>query len=140
MSVANVVDRARTLRGTIETMAAALDDVTAAENAELFPQWNPESCDYAMGDRVRHEGVLYKCLQAHTSQDGWTPQDSPSLFAEILPGQDGTEVGEWVQPDSTNPYSKGDKVMFGGKIYESLIDGNVWSPAAYPAGWQEVTA
>ena len=68
----------------------------------------------------------------------WAPEKAPALFAEILPGQEGTAIGEWVQPDSTNPYSRGDRVMFGGKVYESLIDGNVWSPAAYPAGWQEV--
>jgi hypothetical protein len=60
------------------------------------------------------------------------------VAAEVLPGQGGTDIGEWTQPDSTNPYMKGDRVIFEGKIYESTIDGNVWSPADYPAGWQEI--
>jgi hypothetical protein len=88
------------------------------------------------GDRVRFEGVLYKVLQPHTSQSGWAPGSAVSLFARVLPGQDGTEIGEWTQPDSTNPYKKGDRVTFEGKTYESAIDGNVWSPTSYPQGWK----
>ena len=134
----SIVERARELRKTIESLAEVMDDSTAMDNAELFPHFDPTSHSYSVGDRVCKDGVLYKVLQAHTSQPGWAPEKAPALFAEILPGQEGTAIGEWVQPDSTNPYSRGDRVMFGGKVYESLIDGNVWSPAAYPAGWQEV--
>ena len=134
----SIVERARELRKTIESLAEVMDDSTAMDNAELFPHFDPNSHSYSVGDRVCKDGVLYKVLQAHTSQPGWAPEKAPALFAEILPGQEGTAIGEWVQPDSTNPYSRGDRVMLGGKVYESLIDGNVWSPAAYPAGWQEV--
>ena len=134
----SIVERARELRKTIESLAEVMDDSTAMDNAELFPHFDPNSHSYSVGDRVCKDGVLYKVLQAHTSQPGWAPEKAPALFAEILPGQEGTAIGEWVQPDSTNPYSRGDRVMFGGKVYESLIDGNVWSPAAYPAGWQAV--
>ena len=49
------------------------------------------------------------------------------------------EILEWGQPDSTNAYSIGDKVLFEGATYESLIDNNVWSPADYPAGWNLIT-
>lgn len=47
-------------------------------------------------------------------------------------------MAEWTQPDSTNGYSIGDKVLYNGVIYESLIDNNIWSPEAYPDGWAEV--
>ena len=136
--MSDIIERARAIRAGMEEVSAALSDERAAELPEFFPAWTPDSCSYAVGDRVRYEGTLYKVLQAHESQVSWSPVDAHALFAEILPGQEGTEIGEWVQPDSTNPYSKGDRVMFGGKVYESLIDGNVWSPAAYPAGWKEV--
>ena len=132
------ITRARILRAQIEEMARDLDDEKAEAVPELFPEWNPESNSYAVGDRVRYDGILYKVLQAHTSQASWTPEDAVALFARVLPGQDGTEIGEWTQPDSTNPYNTGDRVTFEGRTYESLIDGNVWSPSAYPAGWQEV--
>lgn len=63
---------------------------------------------------------------------------APSLFSPILAGQGGTDVGEWQQPDSTNPYNTGDRCYYQGVLYESTIDGNVWNPADYPAGWRVV--
>lgn len=130
-----IVDRARELRQTIESLAVSMDDALAMSNAELFPRWVSGHA-YQVGDRVCMDGTLYKVIQGHTSQEDWTPDVAVSLFAEILPGQDGTEIGEWVQPDSTNPYMNGDRVTYNGKTYESTIDNNVWSPDVY--GWQEV--
>ena len=85
--------------------------------------------------RVRYGGRIFKVLQAHTSQEDWTPSRAPSLFAEVLTDDSG-EPQEWVQPSSTNPYLTGDKVIFNGNVYESIIDNNVWSPADYPGGWR----
>lgn len=135
----DIVERARELRKQIEANASSMDEATAIDFVELFPAWSGDGFSYAVNDRVRYNGTLYKVLQAHTSQTTWTPDTAASLFARVLPGQDGTEIGDWVQPSTKNPYNKGDKVRFEGKIYESLIDGNVWSPSVYPAGWQEVT-
>jgi len=136
--VSDLIERARMYRAKIEENAAVMDDESAVDFPALFPMWNPDGVTYETGDRVRYGETLYKVLQEHTSQESWTPDDAPSLFAEILPGQGGTDIGEWTQPDSTNPYMTGDRVIFNGKIYESTIDNNVWSPAAYPAGWREV--
>lgn len=128
------------VRARLDRVSAALrhlSDDTSVEAIDLFPEWRTGE-SFEAGDRIRYSGTLYKVVQAHTSQADWTPDKVPALFAPILPGQDGTEPGEWVQPDSTNPYSKGDRVTFEGHTYESLIDGNIWSPAAYPAGWKQV--
>ena len=66
------------------------------------------------------------------------PVDAASLWAKVLiPNPD--VIPEWEQPDSTNPYMKGDKVTYNGKTYESVIDNNVWSPDTYPAGWKEIS-
>lgn len=47
------------------------------------------------------------------------------------------EWPEWVQPTGAhNAYRNGDKITYNGKHYISTMDGNVWSPDAYPAGWQ----
>lgn len=138
----NIIERARILRVTIEEMAQGLDDSTAESVPELFPEWNPEGCDYEPGDRVRAGGVLYKTISAHTSQPDWTPDVAVSLYARVLAGQEGTPIGVWEQPDSTNGYKKGNKVHYptmDDPVYESLINNNVWSPEAYPQGWQEVT-
>ena len=93
--------------------------------------------NYTVGERVLYNDILYKVLTDHTSQETWTPDVAPSLFAKVLNETQGGSIPEWVQPDSTNAYMTGDKVMFEGKTYESLIDNNIWSPTAYPQGWQE---
>ena len=118
-----------TIAKTINTIA--IEDETALRMVEYYPV--PDAASYAAGDRIQYNGKLYKCLQAHTAQADWNPVDAPSLWAEVLAGQDGTAIGEWVQPDSTNPYMRGDKVMHNGKTYESSIDNNVWEPGVY--GW-----
>lgn len=120
----------------MKAMRITADDQTAANAAELYPVWN-ETKAYTVGDRVRYDSILYKCLQAHTAQTTWTPTAASSLWAKVLI-PDPEVIPEWEQPDSTNPYMKGDKVTYKGKTYESLIDNNVWSPEAYPQGWKEV--
>ena len=132
-----LIELARKLRPYIEKAAASLTDEDALEAPQLFPGWNKDG-EYVKGDRVLYDGILYVCLQAHSAQTNWTPTTSPSLWAKVLI-PDENVIPEWEQPDSTNAYKIGDKVMFDGKIYESVINGNVWSPAAYPAGWHEVT-
>ena len=104
-----------TISKTINSIA--IEDETALRMVEYYPA--PEAASYAAGDRIQYNGKLYKCLQAHTAQAGWNPVDAPSLWAEVLAGQDDTAIGEWVQPDSTNPYMRGDRVGYNGKTYES---------------------
>lgn len=132
----NIVDRARKLRKVIELSAQSLEDEMALDAVELFAEWKTDTA-YSIDEKVKYNKVLYKCLQAHTSQSDWTPDIAASLFAKVLI-PDPEVIPDWEQPDSTNPYMKGDKVRFNGKIYESLIDNNIWSPEAYPAGWQEI--
>lgn len=131
-----LLELAYKLRPYIEKAALSLSDEDALEAVNLFPNW-ASGVAYAVDTRVNYEGTLYKCLQAHTSQETWTPTAAPSLWAKVLiPDPD--VIPEWEQPDSTNPYMMGDKVMFEGKVYESTINNNIWSPSAYPAGWREV--
>ena len=117
-------------------LADNLTDEQAVQVPLIFEAWQV-GVDYKVGKKLVYEEVLYKVLQDHTSQEVWTPKDSPSLFARVLV-DDGGAVLDWVQPDSTNPYMKGDRVKYDGKIYESLIDNNIWSPTDYPAGWVEI--
>lgn len=116
----------------------SISDEVSEKIPEIFPTWDGNGKQYKTGDRVAYNGVLYKVLQDHTSQMDWTPETAPSLFAKVLTNEEGTPQ-EWEQPDSTNPYMKGDKVIYNGKTYESLIDNNVWSPIDYPDGWKEIT-
>jgi hypothetical protein len=115
------------------------NDTEALEVKYLYKEYDAQiGRDLTVGEYIQYNDKLYKVLQAHTVQSNWTPENAPSLFAEVLTDPTGETILEWKQPSSTNPYMKGDKVMFEGKTYESLIDNNVWSPAAYPAGWKNI--
>lgn len=128
--------RARELRSVIENVMQNEEDAVVVSNMFLLPEWT-DGVNYTTGQKVRFGDAVYKVLQAHISQAGWNPTDAPSLFAKVLiPDED--VIPEWEQPDSTNAYMKGDKVMYKGIAYESLIDNNVWSPEAYPGGWKVI--
>lgn len=106
----------------------------------IYPVWNGKSVEYKAGTYLNYQEVLYKVLQNHTSQESWAPDVSPSLFTKVLVDPSG-EILPWEQPDSTNPYMKGDKVTHKGKTWESLVDRNVWEPGVVgtEAQWKEVT-
>ncbi len=126
-------ERARALRPYIEKASISLTDEDALQAVELFPQWVTGHA-YVVDERLQYNGVLYRVVQAHTSQADWTPDITPAMFVVVSLD----EWPEFVQPTGAHDaYKKGDKVTFEGKHYISLIDGNVYSPAAYPAGWQE---
>lgn len=114
--------------------AKTFDDKKALENSFLYPDFK-ENKDYKAGERVLYNGILYKVLQNHKSQADWTPDKAPSLFAEVLIPNPNV-IPEWKQPESTNPYMKGDKVKYNGMIYQSNIDNNVWAPDVY--GWVKI--
>lgn len=121
----------------LKTLVQAVDltDEQALAVKSFYPEWET-GVAYGVGDRALFDGALYKCLQGHTSRADLAPRAAVSLWAEVLAGQDGTEVGEWEQPESTNPYMKGDRVIHNGKTWECSIDNNVWEPGVY--GWAEV--
>lgn len=123
-------------KNTYQTKLRSISDGAALKMPEVFPHWNGNSKECVKDDKVLYDGVLYKVLQNHTSQEGWTPTSALSLFAKVLTSEG--KILDWEQPDSTNPYMRGDKVRYNGKIYESVIDNNVWSPEAYPQGWKDV--
>lgn len=131
----NYIENARKLRPIIEQAMQSVDGQDALDAVELYPAW-AAGIAYPVGRKVRFGGVLYRCLTAHTSQEDWMPDVSPSLWAKVLV-EDG-EILPWEQPESTNPYSKGDKVTHEGKVWVSEIDGNIWEPGVY--GWTEAVS
>ena len=128
------------VRLAVKEARTITDDQEALAVKVLYKEWDKQ-IDNALvvGEYIQYNDKLYKVLQAHTVQETWTPTNAPSLFAKVLVDPTGETILDWQQPDSTNPYMTGDKVKFEGKIYQSLIDNNVWSPTAYPQGWEEIT-
>lgn len=111
-----------------------LTDEEALDVAAMFPTWHSKIGEaVAVGERLWYDGKLYKVVQAHTASSEWVPDHNPALYTEVSI----VEWPEFVQPTGAqDAYMRGDKVTFNGQHYTSLIDNNVYSPAAYPAGWQ----
>lgn len=121
----------------MQVQSASLDDEKAMEVADLYPSWQSKKT-YAVdeifkyGVNADNETQLYKVIQAHTSQEDWTPDATPSLYKKIGFTEEGVSV--WTQPlGSTDAYMKGDEVSHNGELWTSDIDNNVWEPGVY--GW-----
>ncbi len=109
--------RAARLRPMIEAAATSLPDSDAATAVELFPKWvYPVS--YIEGNRVSDGGKLYKCQQAHTSQEGWKPSTTPALWVVIDVAHAGTQ-------DDPIPASRGMEYEYG-KYYLDSEDGKTY--------------
>ena len=114
-----------------------IDEVTASENADMFLEWDEKS-SFKINDFRCCDGKLYKCLQDHTAQADWTPENSPSLWKQIGISENG--IPEYSKPlSAADAYMKGDECMYNGVHKRSTIDNNVWTPDEYPEGWEDVT-
>lgn len=128
-----LIEDAKIKREQIEEAAVNLSDKQAYDRAWMFPLWNSSGHTYSVGDRVQYEGLLYRCLTEHTSQESWKPDAAPSLWVRI--DDPAIEWPEWRQPTgSTDAYPKGAKVSHNGKHWISNVDANVWEP---PTQWTE---
>lgn len=75
------------IRQQINTLA--VDDNTALRMVEFYPEWTAGT-DYPAGHKAQHSGKLWRCLQAHTSQEEWEPENVPALWEEICETHDGS--------------------------------------------------
>lgn len=140
----NKIQAALELRKALQYFLETLDVDTQAEKILEIPSAFPK---YAVGKAYKVKEIfqygenavgdpqLYQVLQEHTSSAEWTPDTAASLYKKIGVTEEG--YPEWVQPLGTSDaYNTGDIVSYNGVLYESTIDGNVWNPVSYPAGWR----
>jgi hypothetical protein len=128
---------ANKVAGRIATRTLIREDNLSADEITglvgLYPAWQPDT-EYPVDDLIAYDGTLYQVVQGHTSQSGWEPPNVPALFVSKTPAG---VIPEWVRPTGAHDaYQAGDKVLYNGQVYESVIDGNTWSPDEYPAGWK----
>ena len=134
-----IIEQAQAIREAMDVAGAVLDDELALECVRLYRAWEVNR-NYTVGEFLTYgvnrvnDPQLYNVIQAHTSQMGWTPDVAVSLFVAVGLNSEGYPV--WSQPTGAHDaYNKGDVVSYNGVLYVSLIDGNVYSPDVYPAGW-----
>ena len=136
----NRLQIAEQFRKALQMFAASLDDEKALEVATIYDSWQIGKA-YAVGDFLTYgknsvgDPQLYKVVLAQTSQGDWLPDIVPSLYVAV--GLDDNGYPVWSQPTGAHDaYNVGDVVNYNGTLYQSLADGNVYSPEAYPAGWK----
>ena len=123
--------------------ALSFTDEQALEVPDLYPEYEVNHA-YKKDERFTYNGHLFKVNQNHTSAAQWVPGETgtESLYTNLEMAGDGYLV--WTQPTGAhNAYNTGDIVHYptaDDPLYKSLIDGNSWSPDAYPQGWQEYDA
>ena len=127
----------------VRAAAPSMADAQLLTIPLLFDEWRAGR-DYQAGEVLRHDGVMYRVAQAHTSQSQWEPGAAgtePLYTPAPIDPETGYDV--WQRPTGAHDaYGKGDRVLWpdaSGSVYESVIDGNVWAPDEYPEGWEVVS-
>ena len=121
------------LRAMMHKAAVSLSDEDALTAVEMFAPWAP-GVAYLVTERIRYDGQLYRCEQAHTSQEGWEPDITPAMWTPVA--EPWEEWPEWRQPTGAqDAYNEGDKVSHNDKHWISNTNYNTWEPGIY--GWDE---
>lgn len=136
------IERAREFRDRINANLQAtrklirVDELSVDELIEmidLYPQFII-GITYNIGDVFKFNNKLYKVIQAHTSQEDWIPSELPAIYLNLLPDN---IIPEWKQPTmAEDAYNIGDKVIYNGKVYESLINANTTVPGTDERWWR----
>ena len=140
----NKIQAAEQFRKAVQLYANSLPEETAMEIATVFDPWVVgiayKADQYVVyGTNSVGDPQLYKVVQTHTSQENWEPSDTPALYEPIGLTTQGYPI--WSKPSGAHDaYNTGDIVDYNGTLYKSLIDGNVYSPEEYAAGWELYTA
>lgn len=93
---------------TAQINTLSVDDATAVRMVAFYPEWAKDTA-YTVGYKVQYLGKLYKVVQAHTSQETWTPDITASLYTRIDEVHDGTKY-------DAIPY-EGNMSLYNGKYY-----------------------
>lgn len=129
-------DEARALRALIEQASMSLPDKEASQGAVLFPRLKGKGALISAGTRINWNGVVKRAAVDLWDTAENTPEAAPALWEDLA-----YRGGIRIIPEVITAglaFAKGEKGWWGDKLYVSLIDANVYTPDAYPAGWQPV--
>lgn len=128
--------RAVAIRAVVEVAAAGLDDKTASAAPEIAPSLTGFGELVKSGTRINWKGTLKRAAVDLWDTAENTPDAAPALWEDIL-----YKNGERIIPEVFTPglmFSKDELGYWGDDLYRSKIDNNVWTPEAYPEGWELV--
>lgn len=114
---------------------AGLDDKDGSTAVELYPTLKGDGALVKNGTRINWKGKLKRAAVDLWDTAENTPEAAPTLWEDVL-----YKNGVRVIPETITAglaFFKGERGYWGDVLYESLLDNNVWTPEAYPAGWQK---
>lgn len=129
-------EQALKLRSIIEKAAISLDDKDASEGASLFPRLKQDGSLVKAGTRINWGGVVKRAAVDLWDTEPNDPNHTPGLWEDISYREGYRIIPETITAGTA--FSKDECGWWEDKLYKSLIDSNVWTPAAYPQGWEVV--
>lgn len=130
-------ERAYELRAMIEKAAGAgLDDKDGSAAVELYPVLKGDGSLVSAGTRVNWGGRLKRAAVDLWDTAENTPAAAPALWEDIQYREGIRIIPETITAGLA--FAKDELGYWGEEIYKSLVDNNVWTPDAYPAGWELV--
>lgn len=130
------INKARKLRPYIVQASASLDDASASNAAELFPALKQDGSLVPAGTRINWHGTIKRAAADLWDTEASNPDNAPTLWEDIAYKQGCRIIPETITAGTA--FSKDECGWWGETLYKSLIDANVYTPAAYPAGWEVV--
>lgn len=124
------------LRSIVEQASASLDDKTASTAATLFPRLKADGSLVSAGTRINWNGTIKKATVDLWDSAENNPDNAPSLWQDIQ-----YKDGYRIIPDTitvTTAFAKDECGWWDGVLYRSKYEGNVYTPAVYPDGWEKV--
>ena len=131
----NPIEIAKKLRPIVEQAAASLDDKTASEAPTLVPRLKQDGSLVKAGTRINHNGEIKKAAVDLWDTVDNSPDKATTLW-ETLDYKDGYRIIPSVIT-VTGAFAKGERGWWNGKLYESKVENNVYTPEQYADNWME---
>lgn len=125
------------LRSLIEQAVVSLPDKEASEGATLFPRLKQDGALISAGTRINWNGVVKRAASDLWDTETNNPDNAPTLWEDIAYKEGYRFIPETITTGTA--FAKDECGWWEDVLYKSLIDANVYTPAAYPAGWEIVT-
>ena len=129
-------EEALKLRSIVEIAAASLDDKTASEGAPLFPRLKQDGSLVPVDTRINWHGTIKRAAADMWDTAENTPDNAPTLWEDIAYREGYRIIPATITAGTA--FEKDECGWWGDTLYRSMIAANVYTPEAYPAGWEVV--
>lgn len=132
--MSKILDNARNIRTLLLKVVENLNDADASIAPDMFPKLKYDGSLISTGTRINWNGVIKKAAADLWDTEENNPDNAPTLWADINYKEGIRIIPETIT--ASEQFAKDELGWWGDKIYRSLIEGNVYTPVQYAAGWE----